>query len=518
MRVLLENFLDQHIKISYPWFVVMGLGLGFLLGSFDITALSLALVWIQKDLSLSLSSIDWVINAYAIAFASFLISAGRLSDIYGHRRIYLTGSIMIVVSSLLGGFSQNAWQLVGSRALQGFASALLWPGIQSITMHIFPKKLVGKALGVLLLLGGIGMAMGPVLSGILIDALSWRSVLFMNVPIAILSFLLILVFLPKDALPKSGQKIDFLGFMFLAIFSFTLIFAIDMGGRMGFQNRETLAWLAASIGVFWLFIVREDNADTPLIEVGKLNSISFIMGIIFRATMAFAFFSTLFLSSYAFQHIAVLSPDHTGIFFLPLTVTFALFSLLGGTFSDRFGSENLMHIGMVFMGLGVIAFGIAIRYSLEFSAIFVPFLFMGVGLGIFIPNNTLFTIHAVPKSHWGVATGIVYMVNLIFFSIAIIIASFFMRSPGFDLAMNLLKKGNIPLTEMKIALINAVMRGMRSISDALLQFSSHSNEVYEAIRTGFLSAMSFDLWIAGALIFLPMSLYLLFHTKKKATL
>src|ERR1700679_3943227 len=98
--------MDEHIKISYPWFVVMGLGLGFLLGSFDITALSLALVWIQKDLSLSLSSIDWVINAYAIAFASFLIPAGRLSDIYGHRRIYLTGSILIGAASLLGGFSQ----------------------------------------------------------------------------------------------------------------------------------------------------------------------------------------------------------------------------------------------------------------------------------------------------------------------------------------------------------------------------------------------------------------------------
>jgi MFS family permease len=508
--------MDQHIKISYPWFVIMGLGLGFLLGSFDITALSLALVWIQKDLSLSLSGIDWLINAYAIAFASFLIPAGRLSDIHGHRKIYLSGAILIAIASLFGGFSQNAWQLVVSRALQGFASALLWPGIQSITMQIFPKKLVGRAIGVLLLLGGIGMASGPVLSGILIDTFSWRSVLFMNVPIAILSFLLILVFLPKDAIPKTGQKVDLLGFLFLAAFSFSLIFAIDLGGKIGFQNRETLAWLAATIGLFWLFIVREDNTDTPLIDLTKLNSTSFIMGIIFRATMAFAFFSTLFLSSYAFQHIATLSPDHTGIFFLPLTVTLALFSLFGGTYSERFGAENLMHIGMVCMGCGVIAFGIAIRYSLDFSAIFAPFFFMGMGLGIFIPNNTLFTVHSVPKSHWGVATGIIYMVNLIFFSIAITIASFFMRSPGFDLAMNLLKKGNIPLTEMKIALINAVMRGMSSISDALLQFSSHSNEVYEAIRTGFLSAMSFDLWIAGALIFLPMFLYLFFHTKTKA--
>lgn len=507
-ELLLEGVLEEHVEVKYPWILTLALGLAFLLGSYDITALNLALVWIQKDLSLSLWNIDWVMNAYLITFASFLIPFGRLSDIYGHKLFFLLGTGLVALSSLFCGLSQTAMQLILARGLQGFATALCWPGIQSITMQIFPKNQVAKVLGVVIALGGVGMVFGPIISGFLIDILSWRAVLFLNIPFALTAFFIVAWILPSHAFPKKHFHVDLIGLALLVCFSFSLVYAIDLGGKTGFVQKQVYGFLAASVGLLWLFIVREDNVQSPLIDLPKLHSKDFIIGVIYRSAAAFAFITFLFLTSYALQHIAIIESEHAGLYFIPFTLMFAIFSYVGGHLAKHFGSSRMMYLGFWLLGLGLVSYAITIQFSLTFLAILTPFICMGTGLGLFLTNNTVFSIHSLPKSHWGVAIGILYMMNLIASSIAIIIASYLMKTPGYNIVVQLLKAKNIDLSEFKLTLLQAVMRGVHTIPDTLLQFSENTKEVYLAIKAGFLYAMGIDLGIAAALIFIPMWIYL----------
>jgi len=199
---------------------VFGLGIAFLLSGIDMTAFNLALVWIQKDLRLTLSATDWVINSYFLAFAAFLVPAGRLGDIYGHKPLFLIGMTLFAISAFMGGLADKGWQLIWARGIQGIGGALFWPGIQSITMHLFPKERVTRILGIIMGIGGIGFAGGPYFSGLILQYLSWRYVFWMNVPIAFLSFLLILLFLPKEKFSPTRQKLDFVGILFFGLFLF----------------------------------------------------------------------------------------------------------------------------------------------------------------------------------------------------------------------------------------------------------------------------------------------------------
>lgn len=487
--------------------IVFGLGLSFFLGGIDITAFNLALVWIQRDLSLSLSTTDWVLNSYLLAFGSCIIPAGRIADIYGHRRLFLIGLGIFIFMSLVGGFSQVGWQLVWARAIQGIGTACFWPCIQVICMHIFSKEYVSKVIGYLMFFAGLGLAGGPLFGGLMLQYLSWRYVLWINIPIGLIAFLLVYFILPHKKEEHTQSSIDFISLVLSICFCFSLIYAIDLAGNIGFDNSRVLVWFAAAIGIAWLFIVRQENTKSPLIELHLLKHAPFIMGIVFRISLQFSFFAMIFFTGYALQHILMISPAMAALYFLPYTVTFAFFSVLGGHLSNRYGIERLMYTGMWFMAIGIILYGITIRYSFNYWAVFVPLLLAGFGVGIFIPNNTIFAMHPLPRNYWGVGIGILYMGILLSSSVAVVVSSSFMQSPGTKLALKLLHEKNIPLDSMRIALVESVMSGMKTIPDLLLQFHGKQSEVYIAVKTAFISAMSLEMFITAALILIPMIIF-----------
>ena len=494
--------------------IVIGLGIGYLLAGVDMTAFNLALVWIQKDLTLSLSATDWVINSYFLTFAAFLVPAGRLGDIYGHKSLFLIGMTLFAISAFMGGFADKGWQLIWARGMQGIGGALFWPGIQAITMHFFSKEKVTKILGIILGIGGIGFAGGPYFSGLILQYFSWRYVFWMNVPIAFLSFIIILFSLPKEVRSSRSQRLDFVGLIFLGCFCFSLVYALDLGGRIGFNDREVLGWFAATLGLIFLFVVRQDRADNPLIELPVMYSTKFFLGMLFRIAMSFTFFTILFFLGYALQHIALMRPEVAGTYFLPFTVGFALLSVVGGFLGSRFNIKRVMYLGMYLMAIGSISLGAVIWFTLDLSYLFIPLSLAGLGLGLFLPNNSFFSVSSLPKTHWGLGTGIMYMTILIFAAVSIVVASIFMKSPGYYIVMKLIQSEKIALSEMKIELIESVMKGMRNIPEAMAEFGKDSKEIYAAIKQGFLQAMSFDLFFCGTFILIPMVIYQLYTNRR----
>lgn len=352
-------------------FVIVGLGIAFFLSGIDMSAFNLALVWIQSDLSLSLAATDWVIGSYLLSFAAFLIVFGRLGDIYGHKKFFLWGLLLFALATFLGGFSETGTQMIWARGFQGVGAAMFWPSVQPIVMHSFPKKKTAFILGLIMGIGGVGMAGGPFFTGLILQYFSWRYVFWLNIPLCFLSFILIAIFLSKEQLLPKRQKMDWAGIVFLVCFCFSLTYAIDLGGRYGFANRYVLSFVAASLGIAWLFVVREDNTDNPLVDLTLFANPKFLIGVVFRSTMGFTFFTILFFTGYALQHIAQLRADLAGLYFLPFTGAFALMAILGGYISTRIGNSLVMYTGMWSMALGAVSFGIIILYTLNFLRLYV---------------------------------------------------------------------------------------------------------------------------------------------------
>lgn len=368
----------MQLGVSNNFFIVMALSLTFFLGGVEATAFHLP------------------VNSYLLAFGAFIVPAGRIADMYSYKRLFLVGLALFTLMS----YFEGLWV----SALQGIGAALFIPCIQPMIMSLFPSQKVSKALGVLMCIAGIGLALGSLLG----------SILWINIPIGCFAFLLIFIFYPKVEEKQSQKRVDILSLIFLVCFSFCLIGAIDIAGSLGFANKRVLGWFSAAIGFLCLFIVRQTNIRSPMIEIPFLQHHVFIMGTLFRIFMQFAFFEMIFFIDYNL--------------FLPYALLFALFSLLGGLGSARYGIERLMYGGMWSFAIGMFLLTAIRSFTSSYWAIFLPLTLTGFGMGIFLPNNSFFTVNSLPKHYWGLGSAILYMGALISFSVAAITSSLFMTT------------------------------------------------------------------------------------------
>ena len=303
--------------------------------------------------------------------------------------------------------------------------------------------------------------------------------------------------------------------LFLVCFCFSLMHAIDLGGIIGLSNKITLGWFAASLGLLWLLVVREDNVADPLFNFKKLYHKTFILGVFFRMIASFTFFSILFLLGYALQHFLMIPPIQTGYYFLPFTLSMAIASLISGFLLSHFKPSTIMIISLALFGIGTIVFASITRISMSYLYISMPLIFCGFSFGLMLPTNNLYVLEDLEKEYRGIGNGIRYGLILVSASIAVLIASIFMRTPGVKLALQLMHESNIPLNEMKISLVHMVLKGMITIPDALAQFSNSSREAYFAIKEGFLHAMRIDLYFCSALLLTTCLIYILYRRAKR---
>ncbi len=502
--------MGKHHSFKHPWAVVFGVSLCFFLVSYDTTAFNLALVAIQQDLHLSLSALDWVMTSMMIALGTCLVPGGRISDKYGHKTPILIGLVLFTLVTILGGFAHNAWQLISLRVLQGVFGALFWPGMQALMIYAVVESKRTISVGINQFSAAIGIATGPIISGFVLSHLSWRWVFWTTVPISCLALLILFIFIPKDAFTRNNEKIDFISAVFLSGCAFSTIHALDLLGRYGFGNSTTLAWCAIAVALFWFFIMRDDNISNPLINLEILKNRQFVTGVIMRIVSATCYFTFLFLTGFALQHIALLPPQKAGLFFLPLTFGLMTFSLTTSILAKFFDIKKLMFTGFVIFGLSCFVYGTVVQFSMSYWAIATPLAMMGIGFGMFGTTNTIFTIGSLPKTLSGSGAGVMTMCLMVFGSIGIVLASIFIRTIGSTVAIKNLLLQNIPLNPEQTSIIELAVVGRMSINDALVHFGTNGKEVYLAIRKGFFDAMSWDLFMIGSialvifLIFLPL--------------
>jgi EmrB/QacA subfamily drug resistance transporter len=378
----------------------------------DFTALSVAMPSMEADLDADVTTIQWVINAYALVFGVLIITGGRLADMFGRRRIFFVGAGIFAVFSVFAGAAPNAELLIAGRALMGIGGALMWPAVLGLTYQVLPDSRQGLAGPLVLGVAGMGNAFGPILGGVLTDELSWRWVLFLNLPIAALACGVTLAKVkPVPGDPGDG-KLDYSGVAALSIGLVALLLAFDQVGEWGWGDARIVGLFgvcAASLAAFGA--IERRAGPRALIPADVASNRTFASACLAVLLMSVTFFALLLYAPQVMQKLMGFSALQSGLGFLPMMLTFSVMSFVAGPLYERFGGKLLLTIGAACLPVGVLLVSL-VQVDSSYVAIVPGLAIAGVGVGLFYATITTVAVTALDPGRAGLAGGIVYMFQI----------------------------------------------------------------------------------------------------------
>jgi EmrB/QacA subfamily drug resistance transporter len=378
----------------------------------DFSAINVALPTMEKDFSTNINTIQWVVNAYALTFGVMIVTGGRLADMFGRRRAFFLGTAIFASMSALGGAAQTETWLIGSRVLMGIGGALMWPAILGMTYELLPEERAGLAGGVIIGAAGLGNAMGPLIGGVLTDALSWRWIFFLNVPISVFA-VTVTYFLVKVKEPEVGeQKIDYGGIAALSIGLVSLLIALDQVDDWGWGDPKVIGLLAVAALLVAAFIPIERRAGSnALVPREVMRNESFRASCLAILFMSATFFAALLYLPQFMQEQLGYSPLKAGVGILPFLATFALVSFAAGPLYDRVGAKRLAVFGAACITIAPFLFS-QVGVDSGYDSLIVGMVVLGIGIGSFYPTATTAGVTSVDESQTSLAGGIIYMFQI----------------------------------------------------------------------------------------------------------
>jgi EmrB/QacA subfamily drug resistance transporter len=378
----------------------------------DFTAVNVALPTMESDFHTNINTIQWVINAYALTFGVMIVTGGRLADMFGRRNAFFLGSAIFATMSALGGAAPTETWLIAARTLMGIGGALMWPAILGMTYEILPEEKAGLAGGIIIGAAGLGNAVGPLLGGVLTDALSWRWIFFVNVPIALfavgVTYLLVHVKEPES----KDRRIDYPGIAALTVGLVSLLVALDQVDDWGWGDPRVIGLFALAVIGIASFIPIERRAGThALVPREIIRNESFTASCIAILFMAATFFAALLYLPQFMQKQLGYSPLEAGVGMLPFLAVFALSSFAAGPLYDRVGAKRLAVVGAALITLGPFLLSF-LDQSSGYAALIPGMVVLGIGAGSFIPTATTAGVTSVDESQTSLAGGIVYMFQI----------------------------------------------------------------------------------------------------------
>ncbi|MGI9096937.1 MAG: MFS transporter [Solirubrobacteraceae bacterium] len=391
---------DHH---HYKWWALSCTSLGMLLATINSGTLIIALPDLERALHTGLLTLVWVILAYMIASTVLVLTAGRLSDLFGRKQAYVGGFVVFALASLGAGFASDATQLILWRILQGIGGAFLFANAAALVTDAFPREQLGLAMETNTMVAAVGLVIGPVLGGALVSV-GWQWVFWFNVPLGLLGAAWGATILRELARPDAVRGLDILGTVTFVIGLTGLVFGISRGGIDGWVDPLVLGGLALAVVLLPAFVVIEGRVAAPMLDL------SIFRNRLFAAASGAAFvnglsrFALMFVFVFYFQGPQGDDPITAGIKLAPLALGMLVASPIAGVWADRHGSRALAAMGMV-----VSAVGLALMTTL---AVHTPYwqsglwlLIVGVGSGMFNSPNTAAMMGTVPAHRRGVAAG-----------------------------------------------------------------------------------------------------------------
>ena len=367
---------------------------------------TIAIPSIAFSINLGLETAVWIQLAYLLLLTVLLINAGRLADLKGRKRFYTLGFAVFTVGSVLCGLSQTGLQLVFFRALQGLGAAFISSNSPAIVTDTFPRQERGRALGINTMAVYVGLMVGPVLGGVLVQNYGWRSIFFVNVPIGIVVVTLATLKLNEDQGKAGGTEFDLPGAATLSLSLASTLVVLTLGGMYGWVSAPSVLLATVSIATFLLFLhIERKLTRFPTLDLGM-----FTKNRLFAAANATSFLNyaavngvTLTMAIYL-ESIRGFDPQTTGLYLIAQATPMALLSPFSGWLSDRFGSRLLSTLGMGCVSVGLFLFSELNGASPIFDVV-LRLVVVGIGFGLFSSPNTSAVMGSVGQEKLGVAAG-----------------------------------------------------------------------------------------------------------------
>jgi EmrB/QacA subfamily drug resistance transporter len=372
----------------------------------DAAIVNVALPSIGTDLNFSQENLSWVVNAYTLTFGGFLLLGGRMADLIGRRRLFLSGLILFGIASLAGGLATTDAQLIAARAVQGLGAAMLSPAALSLVTVIFSEGAErNKAFGVWGAVAGSGGAAGVLLGGVLTEYLGWEWVLFVNAPIGIGAALLATRLLPESRL-TGARHFDVVGGITVTAGLTLLVYAIVEATDAGWGSAQTLGLGAVALGLLGAFVAIEQRAAAPLMPFGIFSSRTRTGANVVALLVAMALFAMFFFVSLYMQQVLGYDALQAGVAYLPLALGIIVSAGLASALVTRFGFKPVLLSGLLLVAVGLVWFSRVTPGGDYVTHILGPSLVAAVGLGFAFVPMTIASMSQVAGHEAGLASGL----------------------------------------------------------------------------------------------------------------
>jgi DHA2 family methylenomycin A resistance protein-like MFS transporter len=381
------------------------MSLGYGVVQLDVTIVNTALSSIGDALGGGVAELQWVVSAYTIAFAAFILTAGALGDRIGAKRVFMTGFAIFTAASVACGLAPNAGTLIAARGVQGLAAAILVPNSLALLSHAYPDdQSRGRAVGIWAAGASLTLTAGPLVGGGLIALVGWRWIFFVNLPIGLLGLWLSWRF-ASETTRTPQREVDLPGQIAAIAALGCLAGAIIEGGAIGWRNSFVIAGFAASAVLAALFLVQERRSPHPMLPLALFGNRMFSITAMVGLLVNVAFYGLIFVFSLYFQRINNWSPFMTGLAFLPMLGAVLPVNLLAPRLAEAIGAPRTIALGSSIAACGSLGLLVAAPGT-SYWALGLQLVALGGGLGLLVPPLTSTLLGSVEKSRSGIAAGV----------------------------------------------------------------------------------------------------------------
>lgn len=380
------------------WLAILAASVPMFMATLDNLVVTSALPVIHRDLGASVEELQWITNAYTLSFASLMLLAVGLGDRFGRRTMFLVGVGIFTAASVACALAADSTSLVIARAVQGVGAALIMPLSLTLVAGAVPQRLRAAAIGIWGGIAGLGVAVGPLIGGAVVEGWNWQAIFWLNVPVGLVAVPLVLWALTNSF--GARARTDIVGVVLAGVGVLALVFGIVRGNEVGWDSAQVLVGLVGGTVLLALFLVREHTTDAPVLPLRLFRDRSFsainVVGVLF----SFGAFGSVFILIQFLQVVQGYSPLEAGVMTMPWTLAPMVVAPLSGILAGRIGPRPLVVVGSLLLATGIGWIALTMSAEVAYAVMFPAFLLAGVGMGmIFAPSSTAVLQNMEPEDH-----------------------------------------------------------------------------------------------------------------------
>jgi EmrB/QacA subfamily drug resistance transporter len=387
------------------WWTLLAVSFGLFMIMLDNTVVNVALPSIAESFRVKTSELEWVVVGYALSFATFMLSGGKLADRYGRKLLFTVGLVIFTGASLACGLSTSVNFLIAARVVQGVGAAIMNPATLSIITATFPPRQRGTAIGIWAGVSAMALAIGPIVGGALTEYVHWSWIFFINIPVGILGILVTRWAVDESRDTSHEQRLDLPGLASSGIGLFALTYGLIEANNYGWTSPRILGLFALSVVSLVVFVMLEQRQRLPMLDLSLFKNLTYTGANVAMLLVSLAMFGIFFFNSLFFQRVIGYSPVQTGALFLPMTVLIILVAPQAGRLSDRIGSRWLIGSGLALVTLSLVLFA-QLDQNSNFWDVLPGLLVGGFGMALTMTPTTAAAMGSVPVDKAGVGSAV----------------------------------------------------------------------------------------------------------------